>query len=178
MHGIAMRLDTKLNRLQHELPKGLVVDAAWLSHHGYTSSLRSHYVAAGWLETPARRVYRRPNSHAPLTWENVVVSLQNLLNSPLVVGGRTALEGQGYSHYLSNSVRRSASVRPEPATKLAAGPQARCDLPLSQQSAAVPVVARSKGGLRDRQKARASNANRLHRGARRRRCAPTDPILA
>jgi len=84
----------KLNRLQQELLEGLLADAAWMEAHGYSSALRSQYVRAGWLECPARRVYRR--SRTPLTWQQVAVSLQTVLDVPLTVGGRTALEQQGY----------------------------------------------------------------------------------
>lgn len=100
---MATRSDSKLNRLQQELPEGLLADAAWLEAHGYSSALRSQYVSAGWLDSPARRVYRR--SRTPLTWQQVVISLQTLLDLPLAVGGRTALEQQGYAHYLSATMR-------------------------------------------------------------------------
>lgn len=80
-----------------------MVDAAWMSRHGYSTSLRSQYVTAGWLEQPARQVYRR--KRGSLSWEQVVISLQTLLNQKLVVGGRTALEVQGFSHYLSHETR-------------------------------------------------------------------------
>lgn len=80
-----------------------MADAAWMEAHGYSSALRSQYVSAGWLDSPARRVYRR--ARAPLTWQQVVISLQTVLDLPLTVGGRTALEQQGYAHYLSASVR-------------------------------------------------------------------------
>ena len=100
---MAMRSDSKLNRLQRELPEGLLADAAWMSAHGYCSALRSQYVRAGWLESPARRVYRR--SHTRLIWQQVVISLQAVLDLQLTVGGRTALEQQGYAHYLSASLR-------------------------------------------------------------------------
>jgi hypothetical protein len=96
---MAKRISGKLNALERTLPQGFVVDAAWLQANGYSSSLRSQYVSAGWLEQPARRVYRRP-SPAPLTWQHVVASLQSYLNFDLVVGGRTALELQGFAHYL------------------------------------------------------------------------------
>lgn len=102
MLSMAMRSDSKLNRLQQELPEGLLADAAWLEAHGYSSALRSQYVRSGWLDSPARRVYRR--SRTPLTWQQVVISLQTLLNLPLSVGGRTALEQQGYAHYLSAEI--------------------------------------------------------------------------
>jgi len=89
--------------LERSLPEGLIVDAAWLSKHGYSTSLRSQYVAAGWLEQPARQVYRRPRGS--LRWEQVVLSLQTLLHCPIAVGGRTALEAQGYAHYLARETK-------------------------------------------------------------------------
>lgn len=87
----------KLNQLQ-QLPDSALVDAAWLEHHGYSSSLRSQYVKAGWLNQPAPRVYRRGNG--PLHWQHVIISLQAFMDSELIVGGRTALEELGYVHYL------------------------------------------------------------------------------
>jgi hypothetical protein len=87
-----------LNQLQRELPEGLVVDAAWLERHGYYRSLRQAYVNRGWLERAVRRVYRRPGPE--LSWEQVVISLQTLLEYPVVVGGRTALELGGFAHYV------------------------------------------------------------------------------
>lgn len=81
----------------------MVADAAWLERHGYSSALRSQYVRAGWLNSPARRVYRR--GRGTLTWQQVVLSLQQLKCLSLTVGGRTALERQGYAHYLSANER-------------------------------------------------------------------------
>lgn len=92
---------TKLNQLQEFLPEGLLVDATWLAAKGYSTSLRSQYVAAGWLSQPVRRVYQR--GRGELRWEQAVVSLQTLLRRRLVVGGRTALELQGYGHYLAQA---------------------------------------------------------------------------
>jgi hypothetical protein len=93
--------ETKLNFLERTLPEGLLVDAGWMERHGYSTSLRSQYVAAGWLVQPARGIYKRPRGK--LTWEKAVVSLQTLMESGLAVGGRTALDLQGFSHYLSAS---------------------------------------------------------------------------
>jgi hypothetical protein len=90
----------RLNRLEQDLPEGVLVDAAWLKGHGFSKQLLSHYVGAGWLEQPTRGVYRRPRGS--LSWQQVVFSLQKFLDLPLVVGGRTALELQGYAHYLSH----------------------------------------------------------------------------
>lgn len=93
------RSTSHLNRLEQDLPEGLVVDAAWLEQRGIASNLRSYYVKHGWLEQPARGVYRRPRGS--LGWQQVVISLQTLLQVPLIVGGRTALELQGFAHYLT-----------------------------------------------------------------------------
>jgi Transcriptional regulator, AbiEi antitoxin, Type IV TA system/Transcriptional regulator, AbiEi antitoxin N-terminal domain len=101
-----------LHRLDRELPEGILVDAAWLKAHGYSRQLLSHYVSAGWLSQPTRGVYRRPRGS--LAWQQVVVSLQNFLNYPLVVGGRTALELQGYAHYLSHNETQVHLYGPKP----------------------------------------------------------------
>lgn len=101
-----------LNWLDRHLPAGLVVDAAWLAEHGYYASLLHKYVASGWLEKPAHRVYRRPGGK--LTWEQVVISLQTLLHAPLTVGGRTALGLEGFAHYLPHDLREVHLYGPTP----------------------------------------------------------------
>ena len=98
----------KLNRLHRLLPAGLVADAAWFTRMGYPSPLRSRYVAGGWLEPVVRGVFRRPlhipggSETAPLRWQHVAVSLQLVLERAVVVGGRTALELQGFAYYASS----------------------------------------------------------------------------
>lgn len=94
------------------MPEGVLVDTAWLKEHGYSRQLLSHYVSAGWLDQPARGVYRRPRGS--LTWQQLVVSLQTFLDYPLVVGGRTALELHGYAHYLSQKQMQVHLYGPKP----------------------------------------------------------------
>jgi hypothetical protein len=101
-----------LHRLDRELPEGVLVDTAWLKAHGYSRQLLSHYVSAGWLSQPTRGVYRRPRGS--LAWQQVVVSLQKFLDHPLAVGGRTALELQGYAHYLSHKETQVHLYGPKP----------------------------------------------------------------
>jgi hypothetical protein len=110
---MATRPSGKLNLLERTLSPGLLVDASWLEAHGYSRALRSQYVSAGWLEQPARRVYRRPTASA-LTWQHAVVSLQTLLGFRLVVGGRTALELRGFAHYLQQAQREVHLYGPKP----------------------------------------------------------------
>jgi hypothetical protein len=102
-----------LNRLERELPEGLLADGHWFDRHGFSRQLRSHYLAAGWLEQPARGVYRRPRGK--LSWQQAVISLQTILEySPLIVGGRTALELQGYAHYLAQKRTEVHLYGPKP----------------------------------------------------------------
>jgi len=111
------QIKEKLNWLQHFLPEGLLADATWLEDHGYSGALRNKYVAHGWLDRVARGVYRRPPPQLPdgsaergVSWEGVVISLQTLLRAKFVVGGRTALELQGFAHYLSSAPQREVHL--------------------------------------------------------------------
>ena len=104
MRSMATQTPNRLNWLEQHLPEGLVVDSAWLTTHGYSTSLRSQDVKSGKLEKPTRQLYWR-NPRGPLTWQQVVISLQTILSCPVIVGGRTALELQGYAHYLPQEVK-------------------------------------------------------------------------
>ena len=106
-----------LNRLHRLLPEGLLADAAWFTSAGYPASLRSRYVASGWLQRVTRGVFRRPlhrpgldDSEAPLRWQHVVISLQSVLERPVTIGGRTALELDGFAHYVSSSGPREVHL--------------------------------------------------------------------
>ena len=108
MRSVATRNAQKLNWLIRSIPPGMVVDAAWLTDAGYSTSLRSQYVAAGWLERPARGVYQAPSGG--LTWETVLASLQHLMHRSLHVGGRSALELHGYGPNLAPGAPTSVIV--------------------------------------------------------------------
>lgn len=99
MSSMNGQIKGKLNWLEANLPEGLVVDAAWMEQHGFSRQQCAQYVERGWLCKPARGVYRRPRGE--LKWEQVVISAQMLMNLSFVVGGRTALEFQGFGHYLA-----------------------------------------------------------------------------
>lgn len=103
----------KLNWLQSTLPEGMVVDAAWLEKYGISRQLRRKYVMGNWLLPLARGVYRRPSPSeqaGPLPWQELVVSLNTFLHQPTSVGGRTALELHGFSHYVAANASREAHL--------------------------------------------------------------------
>lgn len=114
--------EAKLNRLANSLPEGLLADSPWFERHGFSRQLRHHYVSQRWLEPVWRGVYRRPQASMEggtdpkLSWEQVVASLQLVLQLPIVVSGRSALDLQGYAHYLSaqgpTEVHLSGAAKP------------------------------------------------------------------
>jgi hypothetical protein len=112
MSNMAGQQTQHLNLLEKQLPEGLVVTSSWLIRHGYSRQLLSHYVRTGWLRQPTRGVYQRPRGS--LSWQQIVISLQTILKEPLVVGGRTALEIQGYAHYLRPTMKEVYLYGPEP----------------------------------------------------------------
>jgi len=97
LHFMTVQKYNKLNQLQRILPEGLLVEAQWLEQVGYSRSLRSQYVTSGWLVQPARGVFQRPAG--AINWQQVVISL-SLMGYPLSIGGLSALELQGYAHYM------------------------------------------------------------------------------
>jgi Transcriptional regulator, AbiEi antitoxin, Type IV TA system/Transcriptional regulator, AbiEi antitoxin N-terminal domain len=103
MSNMAGQRSGQLNLLEKQLPEGLLVTSSWLNEHGYSRQLLNHYVRTGWLMQPTRGVYQRPRGS--LNWQQVVISLQTLLKDNLAVGGRTALDIQGYAHYLQQSMK-------------------------------------------------------------------------
>lgn len=86
------------HRLEQILPDGQVVDRTWLHNKGYERSTIDYYIRSGKLESVGRGVYRRPGP--PLKWEHLLYSLGEL-GLTLHVGGRSALDLQGYEHYVS-----------------------------------------------------------------------------
>ena len=90
--------NSKLKPLIQGLPSGLLADSAWLGRKGYYHSLRSRYVNGGWLERPAQGVYRMPGGG--IQWQHVLISLQSIMEFPIVAGGVTAMHVHGYTHYV------------------------------------------------------------------------------
>jgi len=91
-----------LNRLLAELAPGQLVDSAWLQAQSISRPSVHAYVKNGWLERVAPRVYRRPGAAPalPVRWDAAILSAQSLRPSTFYVGGATALDLLGRSHYL------------------------------------------------------------------------------
>lgn len=85
------------------VPYGQLATRNWLMDKGLSRHSLDNLVKSGQLVSLVSGVYKRPET--PLKWQGVVVSLQRM-GEGCVVGGLSALDLQGFSHYLSLSGQR------------------------------------------------------------------------
>jgi len=90
-------------------PKGTLAVYDWLRKQGVYRQLAETYVSGGWLERVARGVFKRAGDEVDLP--GAVYALQTQLGLSIHPGGKTALQRQGYIHYLPfGTASRSGSV--------------------------------------------------------------------
>jgi hypothetical protein len=85
---------SELSRL---IPHGYLATRGWLLEQGVGLHGLDNLLKSGELVAPVAGVYRRPDTEP--TWQGVLASIQRM-GSRLVVGGLSALEEQGFAHYL------------------------------------------------------------------------------
>lgn len=93
----------KINRIMQAWPSGTVKSSQELAALNVSSSLAQRYVAQGWLVSLGRGVYAK--SHDTIGWLGGLHCLQQQKTCFITAGGRTALELQGYSHYVPSHER-------------------------------------------------------------------------
>ncbi len=91
-------MSTKIQELMGSWSDSEIRTVASLKEQGYTQSLINHYRRSGWLESIGDGVVIKAGNNTSVF--SVVSTLQNDLKLNVRVGGLTALELQGYSHYL------------------------------------------------------------------------------
>jgi len=84
------------------LPPGLVAAKSWLMGKSVQRHTVDNWLKSGQIVAVARGVFKRPE--AELTWQGIACSLQRM-GADLTPGGLTALELQGFNHYLSMGSR-------------------------------------------------------------------------
>lgn len=95
---MSLQKDEKLNQILALLPEGVAAPSYWLAEQGYSRQLVHKYVQGNWLKQLGRGVYARPQ--ADVAWQGLVLGMQRLAALPFHVGGISALNLQGYAHYL------------------------------------------------------------------------------
>jgi hypothetical protein len=89
---------TKINRLISQWKPGTPGVTSYLNASGFGRDLLVKYKNSGWLESFGRGAYIRAGD--TVDWLGALYSLQRQLTLPVHAGGKTALELQGYAHYL------------------------------------------------------------------------------
>ena len=94
----------RLKSFLNDLPPGFIVDTAWLTGRGIDARSIHNYVQKGWIRRVVRGVYQRPLPHRgeseKLSWQVVLLSLQQLMGYDVHLGGRDALDQSGFAHFL------------------------------------------------------------------------------
>ncbi|MBD3265997.1 hypothetical protein GF373_04955 [bacterium] len=89
------------------IPHGTLATRNWLLAKGLSHHSLDNLVKSGQLISISKGVYIRPET--VLKWEGVVSSLQRM-GSDLVLGGLSALEKHGLTHYVSMSEQKTIHV--------------------------------------------------------------------
>src|SRR5579863_1280398 len=89
---------SKLKFLLENWPGGTVYAAAWLAKHGIGDDLLAQYRKSGWVKAVGNGAVARAGDR--IEWTGGVYALQEQLRLPIHIGGKTALEMQGYAHFL------------------------------------------------------------------------------
>jgi hypothetical protein len=89
---------TRRKTLTRLLPEGGVTTRPWLMNQGFDRHAIDNLVKSDQLTPLAPGVYSRPDSSP--TWQGLVHFLQTDLGLNLTIGGQTALELLGLSHYV------------------------------------------------------------------------------
>jgi len=75
-----------------------------------------NYKNSGWLERIGQGAYKRKGDE--ISWSGVLYALQKLEKLPIHVGGKTALELQGYGHYIKMANRDKVIIWKTPEVRL------------------------------------------------------------
>jgi hypothetical protein len=88
--------------LEETIPEGVIVNRKWLnekiklSHHAIDNLVKSDQLKLLWKGLYTRGVIN-PD------WKSAVFTLQEIIKTDFIIGGLSALELKGFSHYLPNS---------------------------------------------------------------------------
>ena len=89
---------SKINRLLRIWPHGAVAVLRWLQQQGIYQQLVHAYEKSAWIRRIGQGAYVRAGDTTH--WTGGLYAMQAQMGLPVHVGGKTALEMQGYAHYL------------------------------------------------------------------------------
>jgi hypothetical protein len=109
---------SKINQLLQTWPAGTVAVATWLEKRGVYQQLVHEYEKTSWLRRVGQGAYAKAGDK--VEWTGGLYALQEHLKLPIHVGGKTALQMQGYAHFLPLGKKLAVSLFALPNVKLPA----------------------------------------------------------
>lgn len=88
----------KLNHLMKVWPSKAICLSSWLEEKGISQPLAYLYVKSGWLEKVGAGAFKRAGES--VAWPSGLQAVQNQASLKIHLGGKSALQYQGYGHYL------------------------------------------------------------------------------
>jgi len=107
---------SKINQLLRRWPNGTVAVSSWLEKQGAYQQLVQKYEATAWLRRVGQGAYAKAGD--TFEWTGGLYALQDQLQLPIHAGGKTALQMQGYAHFLPMGKGTTVSLFGPPDVKL------------------------------------------------------------
>lgn len=98
---MSLPIESKLNFLLQNWPKGTVVVDSWLKKMGVYKQLKQKYIRSKWLKSIGRGAVSRVGDS--IDWKGGLYAIQTQMSTAIHIGGKTALEMQGEGHFIKFS---------------------------------------------------------------------------
>lgn len=95
---------SKIQNILQLWPDGAIQTQSWLSKNGVSKQLSNYFVKSGWLEKIGVGAYRKASNE--VSWVGGVFAIQNGDYQLIHIGGLTALEIMGESHFIPHGPKR------------------------------------------------------------------------
>lgn len=89
---------SKINQLIHQWPKNAIIVDSWLKLHGVSNDLKHAYFRSHWLAPFGHGAAIQDGAN--VDWRSGLYALQEQLKLPVHMAGKTALEEQGFGHFV------------------------------------------------------------------------------
>ena len=115
---MASSTSSKINRLLKIWPSGAVAVLPWLEKQGVYQQLVHKYETTSWVRRVGRGAYAKAGDK--VEWTGGLYAIQEQMGLPIHAGGKTALQMQGYAHFLPMGKGTTVSLIGLPDVKLPA----------------------------------------------------------
>ena len=115
---MASETSSKINQLLRKWPSGAVAVLPWLENQGAYQQLVHEYEKTSWIRRLGQGAYAKADDK--VEWTGGLYAIQEQMGLPIHAGGKTALQMQGYAHFLPLGKGATVSLFGLPDVKLPA----------------------------------------------------------